>query len=176
METQIETAATRETLTERDRILAALAAWIRQRPGLDPRNYGDAATYRAEARGIARDLHDAETLLAAVRWRSGIDADALKAAFRDAYSGRLSWDGEHGALSYCTGQYWPTEYRRAACAVLASALWSYTRDHAMPPGEMVHNSETGETFHRYGGLRAGDWLRRYFRREFGPRIARRWFE
>lgn len=176
MQTQTETAATRETLTERDRIMAVLAAWIEQRPGLDFANYGDAAAYRSDSRSITRDLHDARTLLTAVRWRSGIDADALKAAFRDAYSGRLSWDAERGALSYCTGQYWPTEYRRAACAVLASALWHYTREHAMPKGVLVHNSETGETVERYEGLRAGEWLRRYFRKEFGRTIQARWLD
>lgn len=35
-------------------------------------------------------------------------------------------------IDYCTGQYWPTEYRRAVCAVLASAIWDYWREHAMP--------------------------------------------
>lgn len=170
METQTETAVTRETLTERDRIMAALATWIRQRPGLDFANYGSVAAYRAESRSVTRDLRDAETLLAAVRRRSGIDADALKAAFRGAYSGRLSWDGERGALSYCTGQYWPTEYRRAACAVLASALWAWAREYAMPRA-----ARGGDGHDYHDGPPAGDWLRRHFRCEFGPRIARRWF-
>lgn len=35
-------------------------------------------------------------------------------------------------VGYCTGQYFPTEYRRAVCAVLASALWDYVREHCMP--------------------------------------------
>jgi hypothetical protein len=49
----------------------------------------------------------------------------------------LSWDGKR--LDYTTGQYWPTEYRRAAAAVLASALWSYWRDcvPATPAGYAV---------------------------------------
>jgi hypothetical protein len=79
-------------------------------------------------------------------------------------------------LDYCTGQYFPTEYRKAACAVLSSALWGYVREHGMPSGMLAHNSETGETFKRYNGLRAGDWLRRHFRKEFGARMGARWFD
>lgn len=156
-------------------IIDALRRWIRQRPGLEYGNYGDPTSYRAECRSIARDKREAETLLSAVSWRDGIDADALIRAAEGAYSGRLSikldgpWfvdyaDGsvysatseqdardhwsrcagrnERGdgtlrqkpvaAIDYCTGQYWPTEYRRAVCAVLASALRDYQRAN-MPP-------------------------------------------
>ena len=164
------------TLTK-TQILDALQAWINQRPGLEFGNYGDVANYRQESRRITRQKHDAEELLRSVRWRDGITAERLANAFR-AYSGRLELtekDGE-ACLDYCTGQYWPTEYRAAACAVLASALWDYVRDECMPAPELVHNSETGETFHRYKGLRAGDWLRTYFRKEYGPRIAAHWFD
>lgn len=65
-----------------------------------------------------------------------------------------SWNG--AKLDYCTGQYWQTEYRRAACAVLASAIWSYWRD-----------GLTGENI--------GDRLRASARRTFGRGIASRWF-
>jgi hypothetical protein len=149
------TTTTIETTTdERARIIEALRKWVAQRPGLEFANYGDAAAYRAEARSITRDLREAEVLLDAVAWRtSSIDADALKAALCSAYSGRLSWDGER--LDYCTGQYWPTEYRRAVCAVLASALWHATR----------------ETRPNYDGHA----LRAHFVREFGSAMARRWF-
>lgn len=137
---------------QRDAILEALANWIKQRPGLDFRNYGDVKAYRAELRSITQDLHDARTLLTAVGWRSSIDGPALEDAFH-AYSGRLSWDGK--SLSYCTGQYWPTEYRRAACAVLASAIWNYTREN-YPRAD-------------------GNALRALLKQEFGKRIAKRWF-
>jgi hypothetical protein len=39
----------------------------------------------------------------------------------------------------------------------------------------VHHSETGETFERYNGMRAGDWIRAAARRELGATIAGRWF-
>jgi hypothetical protein len=115
---------TTTTTDERTAILNALRAWVAQRPGLEFGNYGDVAAYREEQRDIARDKKHAEILLNAVKWRTSITADDLKAAFR-AYSGRLSWNGER--LDYCTGQYWPTEYRRAACAGLAAAQWGYLR-------------------------------------------------
>lgn len=188
---------------ERDAILAALDAFIRQRPGLDYRNY-DRASYAAEVRSIGRDLQDARALLRAVELRPSITAAVL----RDALSpGRLSWDGKR--LDYTTGQYWPTEYRRAAAAVLASALWSYWRDcvPATPAGYAVIGwgnrrdwyagpgyatraeaeaalAEAGG--HAYGHIvelygmgnryySAGDHIRQTARRELGAPIARRWF-
>ena len=176
-------------MSEREQILSALDRFTRQRAGLEFGNYGDVSAYRSEQRAITRDLHDFRTLLAAVSWRN-IPEQTLKDAFR-AFSGRLTW--ENGKLSYCTGQYFPTEYRKAACAVLASALWDYTREN-MPPAQYqvekkLFNSlddakRYAETFspvfvaveERRDGLTAGDWLRRYFRREFGRRIASRYFD
>lgn len=59
-------------------------------------------------------------------------------------------------VDYCTGQYFPTEYRRAVCAVLASALWDYTRENAMPAvyGYRVESwSQLGKG-REYGHVRA----------------------
>lgn len=162
-------------LTERELILANLDAFVRQRSGMDYREYSDATSYRAEQRSITRDLHDYRTLRAAVQWREGIDAAALKEAFR-AFSGRLTWDGKR--VDYCTGQYFPTEYRKAACAVMASALWDYTREHAMPEGSRQGATEGAMLYtlgNGKGHVSAGEWLRRYFRREFGRGLAARYF-
>lgn len=177
-------------LTERELILANLDAFVRQRSGMDYRDYSDAASYRSEQRSITRDLRDYRTLRAAVQWREGIDAAALKEAFR-AFSGRLTWNGKR--LDYCTEQYFPTEYRKAACAVLAAALWDYTRDKAMPESSYVVERKPFKTLAdakvyaatfapvfvaieaRHDGLNAGSWLRRYFRREFGRGLAARYF-
>lgn len=174
----------RPTVSKRAVILTALRNFINSRPGLEFANYGDVTSYRAEQRSIARAKRDALTLLSAVTWREGIDADALMRAARAAFSGRLSiMESEDGriALEYCAGQYYPTEYRNAACAVLASALWDYARDNMPEPGAQRPS--------KYGGmdalypdergnptLSAGDWLRRYFRREFGATMQRRWFD
>ncbi|HEY4356011.1 MAG TPA: hypothetical protein VGN16_09710 [Acidobacteriaceae bacterium] len=75
-----------------------------------------------------------------------------------------------GRLDYCTGQYWPTEYRRAACAVLASAIWYWWREECMPEPTTVDDGNK-----RYDNLSAGDFLRRNARREFGRGIQSRWF-
>lgn len=143
-----------EQRDERADILAALARFIRQRPGLEYANYRDPAVYRSESRSITRDMHHALILLHAVVSRNGITAGHLRESFR-AFSGRLSWDGKR--LDYCTGQYYPTEYRKAVCAVLASALWDYWRDSL--PAEQ----------------KKADEIRRIARRELGRAIALRWF-
>ncbi len=106
-------------------------------------------------------------------------------------------------IEYTTGQYMPTEYRKAVCAVLASALWEYTRDKCMPPvsgfsvrrwnerdvivrsynhrkdAESFLKDSGGESWghvvEHYAGRPAGDWLRAHFRQQFGRGIASRWF-
>lgn len=143
---------------ERAAILEAMGRWIRQRPGLEFGNYGTVSSYRAELRSITRDLSDARLLLRAVEL-SSMGTDTLLGAFR-AFSGRLSWDGKR--LDYCTGQYWPTEYRKAVCAVLAAALWDWYR------ADYAAAAKPGES--------AGDAIRRQFRREYGRGLARRWFD
>ena len=182
-----------EMKPRKERILQALDAHVRQRSGMDYRNYGDPVTYRAEQRQITRDLHDYRILRSAVAWRD-IDADALLEASRRAYSGRLtlteklkrytadtcpgrpcSDECDHVstaegvvAIDYCTGQYFPTEYRRAACAVLATALWDYARENAPVDAGPIEPHSNLQNL--------GTWLRDRFRREFGPRLAHRYFD
>jgi hypothetical protein len=143
----------------RDQIINLLDAWIRQRPGLEWCNYGDWKNYRAELRSITKDLHDARELLRAVEL-SSITAQEILSAFR-AFSGRLQIEAANKAgeyrLDYCTGQYWPTEYRKAAAAVLSQALWDYHRP----------------DYDKYD--QPGTKMRSMFRRMFGNGIARRWF-
>lgn len=154
-------------------IVDALRTWINQRPGLEYGNYGNITNYRSELRSITRDLHHARDLLRAVELRDSISAEDLAKAFR-AYSGRMTLTEKDGAvhLDYCTGQYWPTEYRKVVCAIAASALWEYVRFGCMPKPEPEAGRPGYET---YDGISAGDWIRRYFRREFGRSIASRWF-
>lgn len=143
-------------------ILQLLDAWIRQRPGLEYGNYGDPVSYRAEVRSIGRDLADARQLLRAAEL-SSVPENYLIEAFSSAYSGRLSLVERNGkpALDYCTGQYFPTEYRRAACAVLASAMWNYYR------ADYAASAKADES--------SGDAIRRNFRRQFGRRLQSRYF-
>jgi hypothetical protein len=123
--------------TEREAILAALYRWIKQRPGLDFANYGDLSSYRAEMRKITRQRHDAERLLA-VAAMSNLSAEQLRESLSS--SDRLTWNGSE--LTYTTGQYWPVEYRAAACRALASALWTYWRDGMTEPTreKILHNA------------------------------------
>lgn len=144
------------TNTDKAAILAALRAWIAKRPGFDPCNYTPSG-YRADARTVARQRRDALEMLRFVELSGSITGRALNAAFNNAFSGRLSWDGVR--LSYCAGQYWPTEYRAAACAVLASAIWAWLRDECCPKDEP----------HK------GDWIRSAARRNFGRGLASHWF-
>lgn len=132
----------------KQQIIDALRAFIAARPGLEFANYGDASSYRAEMRGITRDLGDARTLLRAVEWR-GVTAEALLEAARGS---RLTINAD-ATLDYCTGQYYPTEYRRAVSAICARALWNHWRSPAS----------------------TGDTLRNTARREFGRGLAGRYF-
>ena len=99
------------TQLTKSEILEKLSTFIRQRPGLEFGNYGERKSYFSEMRSITKDRHHAETLLNAVAWRDSITADKLIEATR-AFSGRLQFN-ENGDIEYCTGQYWPTEYRKA---------------------------------------------------------------
>lgn len=122
-------------MNRKSQILAALSAFVNQRPGLEFGNYGDIRLYRQEYRGILKDKHDFETLLSQVSWLDSLTAEDIIEASKSAYSGRLTIlesVNDQGkdvvTVEYCTGQYFPTEYRAAACAVLSTALWRYFRD------------------------------------------------
>jgi len=154
-------------MTKKQQIIAALYAFIRQRSGIEFGNYGDVSSFRAEQRSITKDLHHARRLIRDVELRDSITADDILKAAQHAYSGRLTIveraDGAI-AIDYCTGQYFPTEYRRAVCAVMASVLWDYTR------------ANYGAGFEASSGRQiTGDELRASFRREYGRAIASRWF-
>lgn len=143
--------------TQKNDIIAALRRFIAQRPGLEPANYISGwndtegrRLYRAESRQITRDRHDAETLLRYVETSNVTGAQIVSALTR-----RLTWDGT--TLDYCTGQYFPTEYRRAASSALASALWHYWCDDAGPNG-------------------TADAIRRRAHNALGRRLADRFFQ
>lgn len=115
-------------------ILRMLREFAEQRPGLDPCNYishgaDDAgrAAYRAERRAITRQLDDARELIALVSMTPSAIGPHLLAELQH---GRLTLEprGDGWRLDYCTGQYWPTEYRAAVSRVLASALWAMLRE------------------------------------------------
>jgi hypothetical protein len=142
----------------KQQIIDSLYRWIKQRPGLEFCNYGSVPAYRSEMRDITKDLHHAREMLAYVSRRPSITADDLLTAARDSYSGRLTIrEGlDRAEVDYCTGQYWPTEYRRATCAVLASAIWYRLRDDTTSENKC-------------------EAIRKTARREFSRSVAARWF-
>lgn len=169
MNTAANTPTIADTLS-RAELLQRLERFIAQRPGFSPANYGDSASYRADARTATRQLNDARAMLAAISWReSSITADDIRAALRSG--GRLTLRDD-GTLDYCTGQYWPTEYRAGVCRVLATILWDYWRDNM--PARDGNGKIPGPN--RFGGaMSPGDYLRRTARAELGRTIADRWF-
>ncbi len=135
-------------------IIAALDAWIRQRPGLEFCNYGDWIAYRSELRSIGKDLQHARAMLNYVAWHDSITAEMILDATR---SGRLSIavDGDKVTIDYCTGQCWSIEFRSAVCRLLSSVIWHWIREERNP--------------------RDVDAIRKQASRELGTSIARRWF-
>ena len=160
-------------------LLEALSKFIAQRPGLEWGNYGDATLYRSESRSITKDRHHAETLLRYVALRDSITAEDIVKASKESFSGRLTItaEGDGFRVDYCTGQYFPTEYRRAVCAVLASAIWNWLRANMPPADGMVTIDIGGKPLEveSHRGMVPGDYLRNAARQELGAPIARRWF-
>lgn len=150
---------TTQTTMNKEQMCQALYAFIGQRSGIQFGNYqcGDWKASRdcfnGDYRPILRHGRHARLMLRYVE-RSSISAEALIEASR-AYSGRLQFVQRNGGVGvdYTTGQYFPTEYRKAACAVLAQAIW----DHWQPD------------------YKSGDEIRKAARREFGRSIAATWF-
>ena len=140
-------------MKEKHTIIAALQQFIADPPNLRRANYGSQSSYDADVRAARRDKQDAERLISAVACIQDISADDLKDGFR-AFSGRLQWNGSH--LEYTTGQYRPTEYRKAVCAVCAAVV--------------------GRHFARDPELRTWSEVRQaveaYFR---NPAMCKRWF-
>ena len=157
-------------MEKKEKIMLALRAFAGQRPGLEFGNYGEVKAYRSEMRAITRDLHHARELIRAVELRQSIGAEEILEAGK---SGRLEVIELSGKIKvdYCTGQYFPTEYRKAVVRLMVTLLFAYTRE-CMPKPVLMHNSETGELVSRYDGMRAGDWIRSRLSREFGRWINR----
>lgn len=156
-------------------IIDALRAFIRSRPGFEPGNYSDAASYRADVRRATKQRHDAERMLRDVEMRDSITAEDI---LRAAEGGRLDVKTVSGVtelkahVHYTAGQYYCTEYRGAVARLCAQVLWQWKRDHAMP-----ETTCQGHSVHFFGtrALSAGDWLRASFRREYGRGMADRYF-
>ncbi len=133
--------------TDKEKMTDALSVFIRQRAGLEFGNYGDLKSYRQEQRSITKDRHQAEELLRFIINSPSITAERLSS------SGRLEWKGDR--FEYTTGQYFPTEYRRAVCSHLSSVVWNWLREEC--------NCETREK------------IQASAKRNFSRAVAQRWF-
>ncbi len=159
--------------TTKQAIVSALAAFIQQRSGIDWRNYGGSReAFMSDYRTVLKHGRQARALLREVELRDSITAGDILSA---CGGGRLQFkervDGSV-EVDYCAGQYFVTEYRGAACRLLATVLWDYWSQ-SMP----AWDKEVGpDGCARYDGLSAGDWLRRKARRELGRGLAQAWFD
>jgi hypothetical protein len=134
----------------KENILAALHRFISQRSGMDYANYGERKSFMSDYRPMLQAGKDARAMARRVEL-SAITADDLLAA---AGNGRLQFAERGGALSvdYTVGQYFPTEYRAAACRLLASVLWRH-----------------------YAEGTSADSVRKWARNNLGRGMAKRWF-
>lgn len=137
-------------------IIDALHQWINQRPGLEFSNYGNVSSYRAEMRSIGRDLQHARAMVNYVAWHDSVTAEMIMSAADNGGRLTLTVNGDKVRIDYVTGQYWPTEYRRAVCQLMSSVIWAWLREN--------------------GNCKTGDDIRKAARRELGQSIANRWFK
>lgn len=117
-------------------ILNAISKFADSKPNLEFANYGNISAYRQESRNITKDLHHFRTLRSCVVQLLQVNDNGENAKlFLDvigvAFSQRLTItqkDNMVFEIDYCVGQYYPTEYRKACCANLASFIWNYWRN------------------------------------------------
>lgn len=106
-------------------MLDKLTDFVSQRPGLEFANYGNASAYRSELRKITRYYAPCLFLIAKAYQCELVSAEDIAETARRTFSGRLEWNEARQDWDYTTGQYWPTEYRAAAWALLSKLLPVY---------------------------------------------------
>jgi len=146
---------TQATVTKSE-LCNLLRAFIAQRSGLDWRNYASdwrdtagMSALRSDRNTILQRGRDARALLSFVENQSPIPVDYLLSEL--AEGNRLSFDPARNTIDYCAGQYFPTEYRTAACRALSDVIWRHCRENE------ISN------------------VRAWAVRTFGRAIASRWF-
>ncbi len=138
-----------------------LIKFINQRPGLDFSNYGDISAYRAESREITKDRADFFELFTLASRRVENLEEKLTEYLTNT-SGRLLLNKD-GEIEYCTGQYFPTEYRPAANRVLVNLIWASYRD------------ETKDDMLLTPVYKDGHEIRKAIRRNLSRRVAKNYF-
>jgi hypothetical protein len=113
-----------------------LRRYIATRSGMDRRLYqrdardvDGARAFRSDYNGILRDGRDARRMLEFVASRDGITvADILAARNGNGRLEFVSTDTGAVRLDYTAGQFFATEYRAAACGLLAGLIRRYLAD------------------------------------------------
>lgn len=114
-------------MASKAQVLEALRKHINQRSGIDYRNYGDRESFNGDYRPMLQAGKDARTMLRWIELRDSITVSDILKGTR-AFSGRLTYDEDRQRFDYETGQCFPTEYRAAACVVLAAVISQYARE------------------------------------------------
>lgn len=158
-------------------IIDALRTFTCQRPGFELCNYASMTDYRADYRKALRDRDIALRLLRDIELSSSITANDI---LQEARSGRLTIEPRGADLyriGYCTGQYFPVEYRAAVARLCASVLWTWKRERCMPPTITGTDLYSGyQPGHKSPtAMSAGDWMRNSFLVDYGRGIAGRFF-
>jgi hypothetical protein len=136
------------------KIAKKLIKFVDQRPGLEFCNYGNLRAFRAEQRVVSRQKREFYKLLAGL---VAVSENPDVQLFAAGASGRLTWDTKESRWEYCTGQYFSTEFRAAACRIVADAIWSALR----------------AQYHHAPG--SGDAMRADCAQLLGTRLAEKWF-
>lgn len=116
--------------------LNLLDKFFSQRSGIDFREYAQDWRDADGIRAYRQDYYESITrprkvynILMYIAGNWGVNDKDLERAAPNAFSGRLSFDGDK--LNYCVGQNFPTEYRHAVNAVLLKAIrYAYEREQA----------------------------------------------
>ena len=125
-----------KTQTENINSVQLLCKFVNQRPGFDLANYGSMKYYRQDYNECLKDRNSFYELLNLAQSRYGNN-------FNEALTKQLTESNDRltlvdGKLQYITGQYFPTEYRNAACRVLVSLIWNDYRDEKREDGSNVY--------------------------------------
>lgn len=109
--------------------VSLLCNFVYQRPGFNLCNYSSMRDYRADYYQALKFKQAYDLLLSQAERMFYFDDINTKLGDRlKNNSGRLSFNTDSNDLEYCTGQYFPTEYRRAAFYVLFYTVLDLTRD------------------------------------------------
>lgn len=160
-----------EWYAQKNPAIAALTAFAAQNAGLEFGNYGDVRAYREEQRNISEDWRRFKDAVAVAVAEGVTDAHVIAEA-PHAFSGRLEWQTPANGVAhdshwnYCTGQYWPTEYRKAAATLMEYATRKAKQER--PPTVAKVESIAGlKALNAQNGM---CWFEKSTMRFFGTRI------